>query len=58
MNENFTVLKNGQIIINSMKETIEDIRRSLPDFINKFYHEDEMRKIDKMVIEAKSKVRY
>lgn len=49
-------LKNGQLTIGSIKNTIEDIKRSLPDFINKFYYGEEMRKIEKIILEAKSKV--
>jgi hypothetical protein len=57
MRQNELRLIAGQVVISTIKATIEDIRRSLPDFIHKFYHNgDEMRKIEMMVDEAKSNV--
>ena len=57
MHRNRLHLRHGQVVIAFIKGTIEDIRRSLPDFIHKFYHSgEEMRKIEIMVEEAKAKV--
>jgi len=55
MLQNDLRLRVGKVVISTIKATIEDIRRSLPNFINKFYYDGvEMRKIEMMVDEGKS----
>jgi len=56
MTQNQSRLRHGQVVIATIKATVEDIRRSLPDFIHKFYHSGEMKKIQIMVYDAKNKV--
>ncbi len=58
MRKNLECLKYGQLVISVIKAIIEDIRRSIPDFINKFYNGEEMKKIENMVSEAKTKVNF
>ena len=59
MKQNLVHLKKGQLVIAAIKATIEDIRRSIPDFINKFYKGEEMRKLENLIAEAKiSKVKF
>lgn len=54
MKQNLVNLKKGQIAIAKIKAIVEDIRRSVPDFINKYYYGEEMQKIEKMIATAKS----
>ncbi len=58
MRQNLVNLKQGQLVIAAIKAIVEDIRRSIPDFIHKFYRGEEMRKIENLVSEAKSKVNF
>ena len=57
MRQNLMRLKHGQLVIATIKATFEDIRRSVPDFIHKFYQGDEMRKLQTMIDEARTKVK-
>lgn len=58
MRQNHLRVKQGQAVICTIKTVVEDLRRSLPDFIHKFYHGDEMLKIDLMIEDAKYKVNF
>lgn len=49
-------LRHGQLVMATIKNIMEDILRSLPEFIYKYYQGDEMRKIENMIVNARSKV--
>jgi len=54
---NIENIKFGQLVISFIKNTFEDVRRTIPEFIKKFYEGEELKKIQKVVKEAKAKVK-
>jgi len=56
MKQNLMRLRHGQLVMATIKNIMEDILRSLPEFIYKYYQGDEMRKIENMIVNARSKV--